>query len=174
MSSGLAAMYGTPRVLQSIAAENVIPGLGFLATGVNFILNYLFFIIYEFIFYTFFIFLFQRGPNKVPVYSMAVVALITVTFILVGKINTLAPVVTMPFLLTYASIDYAYFALAQTHDIEHRREARFHKPSSTNKPSYGAVNPQTQTNSSTPSGDLDFLFPERTRHRNLTVSIILK
>ena len=36
MSSGLAAMYGTPRVLQSIAAENVIPGIGFLATGVNF------------------------------------------------------------------------------------------------------------------------------------------
>nr|CAD7432486.1 unnamed protein product [Timema monikensis] len=99
MSSCLTAMYGTPRVLQSIANENVIPVIKILGKG--------------------------RGPNKVPLHSMVVVALVTVTFILVGEINTLAPVVTMPFLLTYASIDYAYFALAQTFDIQHRREERF-------------------------------------------------
>lgn len=34
MSSCLGAMYGTPRVLQSIALENVIPGIGFLGMGV--------------------------------------------------------------------------------------------------------------------------------------------
>lgn len=56
---------------------------------------------------------------------MAVVAIITLTFIMIGEINTLGPVVTMPFLLTYASIDYSYFALAQTFDIQHRREERF-------------------------------------------------
>ncbi|KAJ4447119.1 hypothetical protein ANN_09119 [Periplaneta americana] len=99
MSSCLAAMYGTPRVLQSIANENVIPVIQFLGRG--------------------------RGPNKVPVYAMAVVAVVTLTFILVGKINTLAPIVTMPFLLTYAAIDYSYFALAQTFDIQLRREERF-------------------------------------------------
>lgn len=35
MSSCLGAMYGTPRVLQSIALENVIPGLGALGMGVG-------------------------------------------------------------------------------------------------------------------------------------------
>lgn len=35
MSSCLGAMYGTPRVLQSIALENVIPGIGILGMGVN-------------------------------------------------------------------------------------------------------------------------------------------
>lgn len=35
MSSCLAAMYGTPRVLQSIANENVIPIIKILGRGVN-------------------------------------------------------------------------------------------------------------------------------------------
>lgn len=69
--------------------------------------------------------LLQRGPNKVPLYSMVVVAVVTLTFILIGEINTLAPIVTMPFLLTYAAIDYSYFALAQTFDIQLKNEQRF-------------------------------------------------
>lgn len=68
---------------------------------------------------------FQRGPNKVPIYSMVVVAIVTVTFIIIGDINILAPIVTMPFLITYASIDYSYFALAQTFDLQHKREMRY-------------------------------------------------
>lgn len=35
MSSCVGAMYGTPRVLQSIALENVIPGVGKLGKGVS-------------------------------------------------------------------------------------------------------------------------------------------
>lgn len=56
---------------------------------------------------------------------MGVVATVTIAFILVGDINTLAPIVTMPFLLTYACIDYSYFALAQTFDIQMKREERY-------------------------------------------------
>lgn len=56
---------------------------------------------------------------------MVVVAIVTITFIIIGDINKLAPIVTMPFLITYASIDYSYFALAQTFDLQHRREMRF-------------------------------------------------
>lgn len=56
---------------------------------------------------------------------MVVVAVVTVTFIIIGDINKLAPIVTMPFLITYASIDYSYFALAQTFDLQHRREMRY-------------------------------------------------
>ncbi|XP_069682932.1 solute carrier family 12 member 8 [Periplaneta americana] len=145
MSSCLAAMYGTPRVLQSIANENVIPVIQFLGRG--------------------------RGPNKVPVYAMAVVAVVTLTFILVGKINTLAPIVTMPFLLTYAAIDYSYFALAQTFDIQLRREERFRaqdfqSPTFDTSPrgGYGAVGNHSEAVDKFGS-DLDKLFPERTHHK---------
>ncbi|XP_076260977.1 solute carrier family 12 member 8 [Rhynchophorus ferrugineus] len=130
MSSCLGAMYGTPRVLQSIALENVIPGIGILGMG--------------------------RGPNKVPLYAMAVVASVTFAFILIGNINSLAPIVTMPYLLTYACIDYSYFALAQTFDIQHQREQRFHRP-----------RVQTTISVDSDTNDLDRLFPERTRHKNL-------
>ncbi|KAI9590693.1 solute carrier family 12 member 8 [Glossina fuscipes] len=135
MSSCLGAMYGTPRVLQSIAKESVIPGIDILGKG--------------------------RGPNKVPLYSMAVVALVTVTFIIVGDINFLAPIVTMPFLLTYACIDYSYFALAQTFDIQEQREERFRIQASS--PSY-----ESRRYGAMPEGsDLDLLFPDRVRHKNL-------
>ncbi|KDR22149.1 solute carrier family 12 member 8 [Zootermopsis nevadensis] len=146
MSSCLAAMYGTPRVLQSIANENVIPVIQILGRG--------------------------RGPNKVPIYAMAVVATVTLTFILVGKINTLAPVVTMPFLLTYAAIDYSYFALAQTFDIQLRREERFkaqdfQSPTFDTSPrgGYGAVGHNHSEAVEKFGNDLDKLFPERTHHK---------
>ncbi|KAJ2947835.1 hypothetical protein O0L34_g9624 [Tuta absoluta] len=129
MSSCLGAMYGTPRVLQSIANERVIPGLEFLGRG--------------------------RGPNKVPIYSMVVVGAVTITFIIIGDINALAPIVTMPFLITYASIDYSYFALAQTFDLQHRREMRFQGHSQRDQV-YGAT-----------GSDLDLLFPERIRHKTV-------
>ncbi|XP_068141230.1 solute carrier family 12 member 8 [Drosophila tropicalis] len=136
MSSCLGAMYGTPRVLQSISKESVIPGIDVLGKG--------------------------RGPNKVPLYAMAVVAVVTVTFIIVGDINFLAPIVTMPFLMTYACIDYAYFALAQTFDIQEQREERFRIQASS--PSY-----ETRQYGSVSDGgnDLDLLFPDRVRHKNL-------
>ncbi|BES94553.1 Amino acid permease [Nesidiocoris tenuis] len=133
MSSCLGAMYGTPRVLQSIANENVIPFIRILGRG--------------------------RGPNRVPVYSLALVALVTILFILVGDINSLAPVVTMPFLMMYAIIDYAYFALAQTFDVQCHRELRYkfkEKNHSESTPSF---------QQSDYSNDLDTLFPERSQHR---------
>jgi len=58
---------------------------------------------------------------------MLVIAITIIIFILSGDINMLAPIVTMPFLLTWAAMDYAYFALAQTFDIQHQREERFRK-----------------------------------------------
>lgn len=93
-----------------------------------------------------------------PLYAMAVVATVTFAFILIGNINTLAPIVTMPYLITYACIDYSYFALAQTFDIQHQREQRFTRPRV-----HTAVNVDDDN-------DLDRLFPERTRHKNLRVS----
>lgn len=140
MSSCLGAMYGTPRVLQSIANEAVIPGMGKLGKG--------------------------KGPNKVPMNAMAIVAIIIISFIIIGDINLLGPIVTMPFLLTYACIDYSYFALAQTFDIQTKREERFRIQAASplyESRSYGATN-----NHHNDENDLDVLFPERTRHKNLS------
>ncbi|KAB0801518.1 hypothetical protein PPYR_05872 [Photinus pyralis] len=135
MSSCLGAMYGTPRVLQSIAMENVIPGIGCLSKG--------------------------RGPNKVPLYALIVVGTVTLIFILAGKINTLAPIVTMPFLLTYACVDYAYFALAQSFDLQHQKEQRFHQTAASTAAEQQELSPSTESN------DLDHLFPERTQYKNV-------
>lgn len=96
---------------------------------------------------------------------MGVVATVTIAFIVVGDINTLAPIVTMPFLLTYACIDYSYFALAQTFDIQMKREERFRiqaqSPSYESR-RYGSTNDN--------DNDLDHLFPERTRHKLATAN----
>lgn len=140
MSSCLGAMYGTPRVLQSIANESVIPGMGKLGAG--------------------------RGPNKVPLNAMSIVAIVVIAFIMVGDINTLAPIVTMPFLLTYACIDYSYFALAQTFDIQTKREERFRIQAQS--PLYETRNYGATNHNDYQENDLDQLFPERTRHKNLS------
>lgn len=102
-----------------------------------------------------------------PIYAMLVVAVITLAFIIKGQINTLAPIVTMPFLLTYACMDYAYFALAQTFDLRHSREQRFSSQTPTFERNYGAAerNEGLET-----ENDLDTLFPERIRHKNIAVS----
>lgn len=103
-----------------------------------------------------------RGANKVPVYAMGVVATVTIAFILVGDINFLAPIVTMPFLLTYACIDYSYFALAQTFDIQTKRDERFRIQAQS--PSY-ETRRYGSTDNNENDNDLDHLFPERTRHK---------
>lgn len=96
---------------------------------------------------------------------MSVVAVVTVSFIIVGDINFLAPIVTMPFLLTYACIDYSYFALAQTFDIQEQREERFRIQASS--PSYETRRYGTAQSPGSDSNDLDLLFPDRVRHKNL-------
>lgn len=150
LSSCLGSLFGNPRVLQCIASENVIPFLSFLGRG--------------------------RGPNKVPVIGILVISLITLIFIMIGDINTLAPVVTMPFMLTYATIEYAYFSLCKTFDIQQKREERLRNqgllsptfeqssPQTGATSNYGAT--QSRTGYVDPQGgDLDTLFPERARHR---------
>ncbi|KAG1670089.1 Solute carrier family 12 member 8 [Nymphon striatum] len=104
ISSTIATLYGTPRVLQSVANENIIPSIKFLGKG--------------------------RGPNKNPIVALAVIAVISLIFIMVGEMNTLGPIVTMPFLLTYAVVDYAYFSLAMTFNMQKKRDARFSRHSS--------------------------------------------
>ena len=55
-----------------------------------------------------------RGPNRVPINGLLALGSISVVFILIGGVNTLGPVVTMPFMITYAAVDYAFFALTMS------------------------------------------------------------
>ena len=90
LSSSLGGLYGAPRILQCITVEKNFPILSFLAMG--------------------------RGPNREPFYATLFIGLISLIFILVGQINFLGTVVTLPFLLTYAYINFAYFSIAMSYD----------------------------------------------------------
>lgn len=102
LSSCLGAQYGAPRVLQCISKENVVPLIKALGKG--------------------------RGPNQEPYAAAVFVAIIAISFIMIGNLNALAPIVTMPFLLTYAAIDYAYFKLAMSYDIRQQQKLAERKP----------------------------------------------
>ncbi|XP_071804275.1 solute carrier family 12 member 8-like isoform X2 [Asterias amurensis] len=92
LSSCLGGLYGAPRILQCIANENVIPIIKVLGHG--------------------------KGPNKEPIFASLVVCFVAILFIFIGHVNELGPIVTMPFLVTYAGMDYAYFSLAMSYDKE--------------------------------------------------------
>ncbi|KAH7937961.1 hypothetical protein HPB49_018312 [Dermacentor silvarum] len=136
MSACLGALYLTPRILQNMANDGILPFSKQLSIG--------------------------KGPNKVPVVALVLFALVTFLFILAGQVNTLAPLVTIPFLLTYACVEYAYFSMAMTYDIQRRRNERFRQQAAiiraqtTDKTSYGALG-----DAKVPTSDLDQLFPER-------------
>ncbi|VDL75673.1 unnamed protein product [Nippostrongylus brasiliensis] len=67
-------------------------------------------------------------------------------FVLLGDLNQLAILSTMPFLITYAFVNYAYVSLAMSYDLAHISHA-------TDEGSkYGSMHK---------IGDLDELFPER-------------
>ncbi len=42
-----------------------------------------------------------------------------------AQVNTLGPIVTMPFMLTYAAVDYCYFSLAMSFDKRKAREDKY-------------------------------------------------
>ncbi|KAI1885032.1 hypothetical protein AGOR_G00216000, partial [Albula goreensis] len=92
LASCMGGLYGAPRILQCIAQERVIPVLGFLGNG--------------------------RGPNKTPVEAICLTSLITMAFVFIGQVNILAPIVTINFMLTYSVIDYSYFCVAMTYDLQ--------------------------------------------------------
>ncbi|XP_075037305.1 solute carrier family 12 member 8 [Mixophyes fleayi] len=93
LASCMGGLYGAPRILQCIAQEKVIPVLSFLGHG--------------------------RGPNKTPVAAIFLTGLLTMAFVFIGQVNTLAPIVTINFMLTYSAVDYSYFSITMTYNLQH-------------------------------------------------------
>uniref|UniRef100_A0A673BC36 Solute carrier family 12 member 8 n=1 Tax=Sphaeramia orbicularis TaxID=375764 RepID=A0A673BC36_9TELE len=92
LASCMGGLYGAPRILQCIAQERVIPALAFLGKGV--------------------------GPNRTPVAAICLTSLLTMAFVFIGQVNVLAPIVTINFMLTYSFIDYSYFSVAKTFQMQ--------------------------------------------------------
>lgn len=86
VSSSLGIFIGAPRVLQGIGED--IPIIGFKEMSVGF------------------------GQKDEPVRATFFVAIVSACFIIIGNLNAVAPVMTTILLITYAVINYAYFALA--------------------------------------------------------------
>ncbi|XP_067842873.1 solute carrier family 12 member 8 [Heptranchias perlo] len=109
LASCMGGLYGAPRILQCIAQERVIPVLGFLGNG--------------------------KGPNKTPVAAICLVGLVTMAFIFVGQVNVLAPIVTINFMLTYSVVDYSYFSVCMSYDIQQSEKNRSKENARTSKSS---------------------------------------
>ncbi|XP_051259909.1 solute carrier family 12 member 8 isoform X2 [Dicentrarchus labrax] len=92
LASCMGGLYGAPRILQCIAQERVIPALAFLGRG--------------------------KGPNRTPVAAICLTSLLTMAFIFIGQVNVLAPIVSINFMLTYSFIDYSYFSVAMTFQLQ--------------------------------------------------------
>ncbi|NWZ77596.1 S12A8 protein, partial [Poecile atricapillus] len=111
LASCMGGLYGAPRILQCIAQENVIPMLAFLGHG--------------------------KGPSKTPVAAICLTSLITMAFVFIGQVNVLAPIVTINFMLTYIAVDYSYFSLSLSHNIQQKPEEiqmRTSKPAHSSQP----------------------------------------
>ncbi|XP_061860741.1 solute carrier family 12 member 8 [Colius striatus] len=94
LASCMGGLYGAPRILQCLAQENVIPMLAFLGRG--------------------------KGPNKTPVAAICLTSLITMAFVFIGQVNVLAPIVTITFMLTYIAVDYSYFSVCLSSNIQQK------------------------------------------------------
>ncbi|KAI1703505.1 amino acid permease domain-containing protein [Ditylenchus destructor] len=130
LSSIISSSLGTSRVVQGIAAEGLIPPLNFLAEE-------------------------QTTGDKNPLKATILVTVVAVFFLFVADLNQLAILSAMPFLVTYAFVNYSYVALAMSEDL-----TSLNDQITTSNTNYGSVHDfQSQQNS---SGDvLNNLFPER-------------
>ncbi|KAF7491159.1 Solute carrier family 12 member 8 [Sarcoptes scabiei] len=100
ISSSLGSMYTAPRIMQNLAQElQSVPIVRWFAQG--------------------------RGPNNIPINALILFTIITISFVMIGGINVLAPIATIPYLMTYAAVEYAYFSMAMTFDIQIQREKSF-------------------------------------------------
>uniref|UniRef100_A0A3B1IJC7 Solute carrier family 12 member 8 n=1 Tax=Astyanax mexicanus TaxID=7994 RepID=A0A3B1IJC7_ASTMX len=73
----------------------------------------------------------KKGPNKTPVAAICLTSLISMAFIFIGQVNILAPIVTINFMLTYSFIDYSYFCVAKSYELQVKeRRPLFERPSS--------------------------------------------
>uniref|UniRef100_A0A8D0FJI2 Solute carrier family 12 member 8 n=1 Tax=Strix occidentalis caurina TaxID=311401 RepID=A0A8D0FJI2_STROC len=98
-------------------------------------------------------------------------SLITMAFVFIGQVNVLAPIVTINFMLTYIAVDYSYFSVSLSYNVqqkphetqlENARPAHSSQPLIFNKPSSHAADGVIQSRSNGTllefTKDMDQLF----------------
>jgi hypothetical protein len=101
LSSALASFLGAPRILQSLANDNVFPILKpFAASGED------------------------GNPRRAAVLTL----LIALAVVALGDLNTIAAVVSMFFLISYGLLNYATYREADTDSPSFRPTFRFYRP----------------------------------------------
>lgn len=94
LSSALGSMMGAPRILQALARDKVFRRLLFFAAG--------------------------SGPANEPRRATVITFLISQVCILAGELNTIAPIITMFFMITYGTINLATFYESMTRNPSYR------------------------------------------------------
>ncbi len=99
ISSALGSMMGAPRILQSLARDKLFPKLGALGA--------------------------TSGKNAEPRRAILATFLIAEAGILLTDLNTIAPLITMSFLVTYGLLNLATFYEAITKNPSYRPQFKF-------------------------------------------------
>ncbi len=99
LSSALGSMMGAPRILQALAKDSIFPSLKMFAVG--------------------------SGPNAEPRRAVIVTFVISTIFILAGDLNSIAPLITMAFMITYGTINLATFYEGITKNPSYRPTFRY-------------------------------------------------
>jgi amino acid transporter len=99
ISSALGSMMGAPRILQAFARDNVFKSLRVFAAG--------------------------SGASGEPRRAIVLTFIISQTCILLADLNTIAPLITMFFMVTYGLLNLATFYEAVTRNPSYRPRFRF-------------------------------------------------
>jgi len=94
LSSGLGSMMGAPRILQALARDRIFPSLRWLGAG--------------------------SGPKNEPRRAIIVTFVISTSCMIVADLNTIAPLITMAFMITYGTINLATFYESITRNPSYR------------------------------------------------------
>jgi amino acid transporter len=98
LSSGLGSMMGAPRILQALARDNIFRFIRPLRTG--------------------------SGENNEPRRATIATFVIAQSAILLGSLDVIAPIITMFFMLTYATLNLATFLESYTKNPSYRPRFR--------------------------------------------------
>ncbi|ROL46313.1 Solute carrier family 12 member 3 [Anabarilius grahami] len=102
LSSALGFLVSAPKVFQCLCKDNIYPFIGFFAKG--------------------------YGKNNEPLRGYCLTFLIAMAFILIGDLNTIAPLISNFFLCSYALINFSCFHASVTKSPGWRPEYRFYSP----------------------------------------------
>ena len=99
LSSALGSMMGAPRILQALARDNIFPSLRRFGRG--------------------------SGASGEPRAATVLTFAIAQVCVLLGDLNAIAPIITMFFMLTYGTINFACFRESITGNPSYRPAFRF-------------------------------------------------